>query len=35
MVQTIYDIIKARGGELKVSTKEGDGAELIIQLNNV
>ena len=32
MVQTIYDIIKAHGGELKVETKEGEGAEFIIQL---
>ncbi len=27
-----YDIIKAHGGELKVKTKEGEGAEFIIQL---
>ncbi len=27
-----YDIIKAHGGELKVQTKEGEGAEFIIQL---
>ena len=27
-----YDIIKAHGGEIKVETKEGDGAEFIIQL---
>jgi signal transduction histidine kinase/ligand-binding sensor domain-containing protein len=27
-----YDIIKAHGGELKVETKEGEGAEFIIQL---
>jgi signal transduction histidine kinase len=27
-----YDIIKAHGGELKVETKEGDGAEFVIQL---
>jgi signal transduction histidine kinase len=27
-----YDIVKAHGGELKVETKEGDGAEFIIQL---
>ena len=26
-----YDIIKAHGGELKVETKEGEGAEFIIQ----
>ena len=27
-----YDIIKAHGGELKVQTKEGEGAEFIVQL---
>ena len=27
-----YDIIKAHGGELKVETKEGEGAEFIVQL---
>ena len=27
-----YDIIKAHGGEIKVKTKEGDGAEFTIQL---
>jgi signal transduction histidine kinase len=27
-----YDIIKANGGELKVETKEGEGAEFIFQL---
>jgi signal transduction histidine kinase len=27
-----YDIIKANGGELKVETREGEGAEFIIQL---
>jgi signal transduction histidine kinase len=27
-----YDIIKAHGGELKVETTEGEGAEFIIQL---
>ena len=32
VVQTIYGIIKAHGGEIKVETKEGDGAEFIIQL---
>ena len=32
MVQTIYDIIKAHGGEIKVETKEGEGSEFIIQL---
>ncbi len=25
VIQTIYDIIKAHGGELKVETKEGEG----------
>ncbi len=29
-----YDIVKAHGGELKVETKEGEGAEFIIQLPN-
>ncbi len=28
-----YDIIKAHGGELKVESKEGEGAEFIIQLH--
>ncbi len=32
MVQTIYDIVKAHGGEIKVETKEGEGSEFIIQL---
>ncbi len=32
MVQTSYDIIKAHGGEMKVDSKEGEGAEFIIQL---
>jgi len=32
MVQTIYDIIKAHGGEIKVESKEGEGAEFVIQL---
>ena len=27
-----YDIVKAHGGELKVETKKGEGAEFIIQL---
>ena len=35
MVQTSYDIVKAHGGELKVETKEGEGSEFIIQLNNL
>lgn len=32
MMQTIYAIVKAHGGELKVETKEGEGSEFIIQL---
>jgi len=32
VVQTIYDIVKAHGGELKVETKEGEGSEFIITL---
>ena len=32
VIQTIYDIVKAHGGELKVETKEGEGSEFIIQL---
>ena len=32
MIQTIYDIVKAHGGDLKVETKEGEGSEFIISL---
>ena len=32
VIQTIYDIVKAHGGELKVETKEGEGSTFIIQL---
>jgi len=32
VIQTIYDVIKAHGGEIKVQTKEREGAEFIIQL---
>ena len=32
VIQTTYDIVKTHGGELKVETKEGEGAEFIIQL---
>jgi signal transduction histidine kinase len=32
VIQTIYDVVKAHGGELKVETKEGEGSEFIIQL---
>ena len=33
MVQTIYDIVKAHGGELKVETKAGKGAEFWVSLS--
>ena len=32
VIQTSYDIIKAYGGEIKLNTKEGEGAEFIIQI---
>ena len=32
MIQTIYDIIKAHGGEIRVETKEGEGSQFVIQL---
>ena len=32
MVQTIYDIIQAHGGEIKVKSKEGEGSEFCIGL---
>ena len=32
VIQTIYDIIKAHGGELRVETKEGEGSEFMITL---
>ena len=32
VIQTIDDIVKTHGGELKVETKEGEGNEFIIQL---
>ena len=34
VIQPIYDIIKAHGGEIKVETKEGEGAEFIILFPN-
>ena len=34
VIQTIYDIVKAHGGELKVVTEEGEGSVFIIQLTN-
>ncbi len=32
MVQTIYDIVKAHGGELLVETKDEEGAEFTIKI---
>ena len=32
MVQTIYDIIKAHGGEIEVETREGEGTIFTIIL---
>jgi hypothetical protein len=32
VIQTIFDIVKANSGELRVETKEGEGSEFIIQL---
>jgi signal transduction histidine kinase len=32
VVQTIYDIIKAHGGEIKVKSDKGEGSEFIINL---
>jgi len=32
VIHTIYDIVKAHGGEIKVYTKENEGTEFIIQL---
>ncbi len=32
MVQTIYDIVKAHGGELKVETKESMGSTFTVTL---
>jgi signal transduction histidine kinase len=32
VIQTIYDIVKAHGGELKVETKEVEGTTFTIQL---
>jgi signal transduction histidine kinase len=34
VIQTIYDIVKAHGGELKVETKEGEGSSFFIELPN-
>jgi signal transduction histidine kinase len=32
VVKTVYDIVKAHGGELRVETKEGEGSEFAIVL---
>ena len=32
VVQIIYDIVKAHGGEIKAETKEGEKSEFIIML---
>ena len=32
VIQTSYDIVKAHSGELNVTTKEGEGSEVIVQL---
>ena len=32
VIQTIYDIVKAHGGEINVKTEESKGSEFIIQL---
>jgi signal transduction histidine kinase len=32
VIQTIYDIIKAHGGEIRVETKQGVGSEFVILL---
>ena len=32
VILTIYEIIKAHGGQLKIETSEGEGTSFIIQL---
>jgi K+-sensing histidine kinase KdpD len=32
VILTSYDIVKAHGGELKVETREGEGAAFILRL---
>ena len=34
VIQTIYDIIKAHGGEIKVNTKEGEETVFVIQISS-
>ena len=33
VIQTIYDIVKAHGGEININTKEGKEGESTIQLS--
>ena len=35
VVQTIYDIVKALGGELFVESMEGKGSMFIVQMPNI
>lgn len=35
MAQTIYDIIKAHGNEIKEESIEGEGSEFVLELLNV
>jgi len=32
VIQTVYDIVKAHGGEIKAETKEGEGSTFILHL---
>jgi len=32
VIQTNNDIVKAHGGEIKVTSKEGEGSEFVVQL---
>ena len=32
MVQTVYNIVKSHGGEIKVETKENEGTEFTVTL---
>jgi signal transduction histidine kinase len=34
VIHTIYDIIKAGGGEIKVETEKGEESEFIIELSD-
>lgn len=34
VVQTIYDIVKAHGGEIKIESTTGEGTSFILQLPN-